>query len=156
MVRKNLEPRNILLIVPGNKIILSFWHFFFCFKKSQTSLTNDFSSVQFNHSVVSNSLQPHGLQHARPLTFSKRLFFPVFHNLTALKQEKSSQWSSQYFINLIKCPNSFSVNKKKISVCTSMDEDFVLKILNSHTNILVKNSQRAPYSKLNFCTKINI
>ena len=24
------------------------------------------SSVQFNHSVVSNSLQPHGLQHARP------------------------------------------------------------------------------------------
>ena len=25
-----------------------------------------FASVQFNHSVVSNSLQPHGLQHARP------------------------------------------------------------------------------------------
>ena len=25
-----------------------------------------FSSVQFSHSVVSNSLQPHGLQHARP------------------------------------------------------------------------------------------
>ena len=25
-----------------------------------------FSSVQFNHSVVSNSLRPHGLQHARP------------------------------------------------------------------------------------------
>ena len=24
------------------------------------------SSVQFSHSVVSNSLQPHGLQHARP------------------------------------------------------------------------------------------
>ena len=25
-----------------------------------------FNSVQFSHSVVSNSLQPHGLQHARP------------------------------------------------------------------------------------------
>ena len=25
-----------------------------------------FSSVQFNHSAMSNSLQPHGLQHARP------------------------------------------------------------------------------------------
>ena len=25
-----------------------------------------FSSVQFSHSVMSNSLQPHGLQHARP------------------------------------------------------------------------------------------
>ena len=29
------------------------------------SLTNN--SVQFSHSVVSNSLQPHGLQHTRPL-----------------------------------------------------------------------------------------
>ena len=29
MERKNLEPRNILLIMPGNKIILSFWHFIF-------------------------------------------------------------------------------------------------------------------------------
>ena len=27
---------------------------------------NDFSSVQFSRSVVSASLQPHGLQHARP------------------------------------------------------------------------------------------
>lgn len=34
-----------------------------------------------------------------------------------------------------------------------MDEDFALKILNSHRNILVKNSQRASYSKLNFWTK---
>ena len=29
-------------------------------------LLHGFSSVQFSHSVVSNSLQPHGLQHARP------------------------------------------------------------------------------------------
>ena len=36
--------------------------------KSQTAWnkSNSFSSVQFSHSVVSNSLQPHGLQHARP------------------------------------------------------------------------------------------
>ena len=27
---------------------------------------HDFSSVQFSHSVVSNSLRPHELQHARP------------------------------------------------------------------------------------------
>ena len=29
-------------------------------------LSRAFSSVQFSHSVVSDSLQPHGLQHARP------------------------------------------------------------------------------------------
>ena len=33
--------------------------------KSITSITW-FSAVQFNHSVVSDSLWPHGLQHARP------------------------------------------------------------------------------------------
>ena len=32
---------------------------FFCYEPT-------FSSVQFSHSVVSNSLRPHGLQHARP------------------------------------------------------------------------------------------
>ena len=30
------------------------------------TLRVSFSSVQFSHSVVSNSLRPHGLQHARP------------------------------------------------------------------------------------------
>ena len=34
-----------------------------------------------------------------------------------------------------------------------IDKDFVLKILNSHRNILLKNSQKASCSKLNFCTK---
>ena len=35
--------------------------------KSQTQLSdNTFSSVQFSRSVVSNSLRPHELQHARP------------------------------------------------------------------------------------------
>ena len=31
-----------------------------------TATVNVFSSVQFSHSVVSDSLQPHGLQHTRP------------------------------------------------------------------------------------------
>ena len=30
------------------------------------TLSFDYCSVQFNHSSVSNSLQPHGLQHTRP------------------------------------------------------------------------------------------
>ena len=30
------------------------------------SISHQFSSVQFSHSVVSDSLQPHELQHARP------------------------------------------------------------------------------------------
>ena len=33
---------------------------------NRKSIQNGFSSVQFSHSVVSDSLQPHGLQHARP------------------------------------------------------------------------------------------
>ena len=35
-------------------------------KKSQSAYTYIANSVQFSHSVVSNSLWPHGLQHARP------------------------------------------------------------------------------------------
>ena len=35
-------------------------------KKSHKSKEYQFSSVQFSHSVMSNSLQPHELQHARP------------------------------------------------------------------------------------------
>ena len=35
------------------------------------SLSGMFSSVQFSHSVMSNSLQLHGLQHARPLCPSR-------------------------------------------------------------------------------------
>ena len=34
-------------------------------------LKETFSSVQFSHSVVSKSLRPHGVQHARPLSISK-------------------------------------------------------------------------------------
>ena len=38
-----------------------FWNFGFCL------IILQFSSVQFSRSVVSDSLQPHGLPHARPL-----------------------------------------------------------------------------------------
>ena len=34
--------------------------------KNHRSIDHQFSSVQFSHSVVSNSLQPHESQHARP------------------------------------------------------------------------------------------
>ena len=36
-----------------------------CFLLGKKTMTN-LSSVQFSHSVMSDSLQPHGLQHARP------------------------------------------------------------------------------------------
>ena len=35
-------------------------------KKKWSKYSSQFSSVQFSHSVMSNSLRPHGLQHARP------------------------------------------------------------------------------------------
>lgn len=58
MGRKNLGPENILIILPCDKIILSFWHFFFFFSD---------------------------LRKKSWLTFSKRqFFFPVFHNLTVV------------------------------------------------------------------------
>ena len=36
------------------------------FKSKRWCCQSQFSSVQFSHAVVSNSLQPHGPQHARP------------------------------------------------------------------------------------------
>ena len=41
-------------------------HIYFNLDISFLVLTPAFSSVQFSRSVVSDSLQPHGLQHARP------------------------------------------------------------------------------------------
>ena len=36
------------------------------FDRKYQSSVKQFSSVQFSHSVMSNSLRPHGLQHSRP------------------------------------------------------------------------------------------
>ena len=51
--------------------IILFFFFFLDIIKNEIMLFAakwmDLSSVHFSHSVVSDSLQPHGLQHARPL-----------------------------------------------------------------------------------------
>ena len=48
-------------------LLLSYWGFSFALGCGVSFFGGIiFSSVQFSHSVVSNSLQPHGLQHARP------------------------------------------------------------------------------------------
>ena len=63
-----------------------------------------FSSVQFSHSVVSNSLWPHGLQHARPLCLS--LTPRVYSNSCPL-----SRWChptiSSSVVPFSSCPQSF-------------------------------------------------
>ena len=38
----------------------------FIFSQNLVNFTRNISSVQFSHSVMSDSLQPHGLQHTRP------------------------------------------------------------------------------------------
>ena len=50
----------------------------------QTIIISQFSSVQFNCSVMSNSLWPHGLQHARPPCPSPTL--GVYPNSSLLRQ----------------------------------------------------------------------
>ena len=49
--------------------ICGLFHWSICLSLYHTILSW-FSSVQFSHSVVSDSLQPHELQHARPLCLS--------------------------------------------------------------------------------------
>ena len=53
-----------------------------------------FSSVQFNRSVVSDSLRPHGLQHARPPCISPTL--GVYPNSSPL-----SQWCHQNILSSV-------------------------------------------------------
>ena len=76
-----------------------------------------FSSVQFSHSVMSDSLRPHGLQHARPPCPS-----PIpgaYPNLCPL-----SQWchptTSSSVIPFSSCPQSFpaSVFSNESALCT--------------------------------------
>ena len=66
-----------------------------------------FSSVQFSHSVMSNSSQPHGPQHARPPCPSPTL--RVYSNSSPL-----SQWChptiSSSVIPFSSCPQSFPVS----------------------------------------------
>ena len=66
---------------------------------------SQFSSVQFNHSLVSDSLQPHGVQHARPPYSSPTL--GVYSN-----SHPSSRWChptiSSSVIPFSSCLQSFS------------------------------------------------
>ena len=67
-----------------------------------------FSSVQFSHSVMSNSSQPHGPQHARPLCPSPTL--RVYSNSSPL-----SQWChptiSSSVIPFSSCPQSLPASE---------------------------------------------
>ena len=68
---------------------------------------NDFSSVQFSHSVVSDSLRPHESQHARPPCPSPT---PRVHS----DSRPLSQWChpaiSSSVVPFSSCPQSFSVS----------------------------------------------
>ena len=69
---------------------------------------NSFSSVQFSHSVVSNSLRPHELQHARPPCPSPT---PRVH----LNSCPSSQWChpaiSSSVVPFSSCPQSLPASE---------------------------------------------
>ena len=72
--------------------------------KSDSSYQGKISSVQFNHSIVSNSLQPHEPQHTRPPCPSQT---PGVHPNPC----PSSQWChptiSSSVIPFSSCPQSF-------------------------------------------------
>ena len=60
-----------LLLLKGTWVIQSFYHLKYCCYEHRlhdiwTCVWVYFCPVQFSRSVVSNSLQPHELQHARP------------------------------------------------------------------------------------------
>ena len=71
---------------------------------SRDNTSNQFSSVQFSHSVMSNSLRPHELQHARPPCPSPTP--RVYPNPCPL-----SRWChptiSSFVIPFPSCPQSF-------------------------------------------------
>ena len=74
---KNIETQQLSCDWKYNRVIP--FHF------GKRRLINNISSVQFSHSVVSDSLQPHELQHARPPCPSRT---PGIHSNT----RPSSQW----------------------------------------------------------------
>ena len=55
----NTLSRFVITFLPRSNCLLISW--------LQSRPTAIFSSVQFSHSIVSDSLRPHGLQHTRPL-----------------------------------------------------------------------------------------
>ena len=65
---------------------------------------NIFSSVQFSHSVMSNSLQPHELQHARPPSPSPT---PRVYLNPCLSSRSCHPTISSPVIPFSSCPQSF-------------------------------------------------
>ena len=77
-------------------------------KKTQKVVSVQFSSVQFSRSVVSDSLQPHELQHARPPCPSPT---PGVHS----DSRPSSQWChpaiSSIVVPFFSCPQSLPASE---------------------------------------------
>ena len=77
------------------------------FKEDRVSVSFQFSSVQFSHSVMSESLRPHELQHARPPCPSPT---PGVHSDSC----SSSRWChpaiSSSVIPFSSCPQSLSAS----------------------------------------------
>ena len=75
-----------------------------------------FSSVHFSHSVMSDSLQPHELQHARPPCPSPT---PRVHS----DSRPSSQWChpaiSSSVVPFFSCPQSLPASKSFPTLCMS-------------------------------------
>ena len=61
----------------GREYMHTYGWFMLRFDRKQQNSVNQFSSAQFSHLVVSDSLQPHGLQHTK---------LPVHHQLLELTQ----------------------------------------------------------------------
>ena len=82
------------------------WLYSKCFpwNNSQVLYDNFVSSIQFSHSVVSNSLQPHGLQHNRPPCPSPTSV--VYSNSCPLNQWCHPTISSSV-VPFSSCPQSF-------------------------------------------------
>ena len=96
-----------------------------------------FSSVQFSHSVVSDSLQPHELQHARPLCPSPT---PGVHS----DSHPSSRWChpaiSSSVVPFSSCPQSLPASESflKSQLFTSGGQSNGVSALAS---FLLKNTQ---------------
>ena len=87
------------------------WHHWFwvgCFQGSEGSLKCQFNSAQFSSSVVSDSLWPHELQHARPPCPSPT---PGVHS----NSRPSSQWChpaiSSSIVPFSSCPISLPASE---------------------------------------------
>ena len=83
---------------------LSNWHFHFTWSQNRQSFKFAFSSVQFSHSVVSDSLWPHEPQHARPPCPSPT---PGVHPNPCPLSRRCHPTISSSVVPFSSCPQSF-------------------------------------------------